>query len=107
MSAETAIGLDHLVFFFFARHPSTRRNPVERGAELLHQLRTTLFAAILALVASAVVLQLWLLTVSLEALRSGEYKTLVPAAVGSTVLLAINAGLLRYVFRFDRDTHGE
>jgi hypothetical protein len=65
---------------------------------------TTLFAAILVLVASAVVLQLWLLTVSMEALLSGQYKTLVPAAAGSTLLLAINAGLLRYVLRFDRDT---
>ena len=41
---------------------------------------TTLFAAILALVASAVVLQLWLLTVSMEALLGGQHKTLVPAA---------------------------
>jgi hypothetical protein len=67
----------------------------------------TLFAAILALVAFAVVLQLWLLTVSMEALLGGQYKTLVPAAAASTLLLAVNAGLLRYVFRFDRDAHGE
>lgn len=73
----------------------------------LRRQGTTLFAAILALVASAVVLQLWLLTVSVEALLSGEYKALVSAAAGSTVLLAVNAGLLRYVFRFDRDAHGE
>jgi hypothetical protein len=66
---------------------------------------TTLFAAILVLVASAVVLQLWLLTVSMEALLRGEYKTLVPAATGSTLLFVVNAGLLRYVFHFDRDTH--
>jgi hypothetical protein len=52
-------------------------------------------------------LQLWLLTVSMEALRSGAYKTLIPGAAGSSVLLLINAGLLRYVFRFDRDAHGE
>ena len=71
----------------------------------LRRQGTTLFAAILALVASAVVLQLWLLTVSMEALLRGEYKTLVPAAAGSTLLLAVNAGLLRYVFRFDRDAH--
>lgn len=68
---------------------------------------TTLFAAILVLIASAVVLQLWLLTVSMEALLSGEYKTLIPAAAGSTLLLAINAGLLRYVLRFDRDTQAD
>ena len=65
---------------------------------------TTLFAAILVLVAAAVVLQLWLLTVSMEALLAGEVKTLVPAAGGSTLLFVVNAGLLRYVFRFDRDT---
>lgn len=61
----------------------------------------TLFTAILILVASAVVLQLWLLTVSMDALLAGEVHSLVPAAIGSTLLLAINAGLLRYVFRFD------
>jgi hypothetical protein len=61
----------------------------------------------LVFVGAAVVLQLWLLTVSVEALLGGQYKTLVPAALGSTALLAINAGLLRYVFRFDRDAQGE
>jgi hypothetical protein len=55
------------------------------------------------LVATTVILQLWLLTFSMEALLSGNYSTLVPAAIASTALLAINAGLLRYVFRFDRE----
>jgi len=64
---------------------------------------TTLFTAILVLVATTVVIQLWLLTVSMEALLSRESHILIPAAVASTVLLAINAGLLRYVFRFDHD----
>lgn len=62
---------------------------------------TTLFTAILILVASTVVVQLWLLTVSMEALLAHETRILIPAAIGSTVLLVINAGLLRYVFRFD------
>jgi hypothetical protein len=64
---------------------------------------TTLFTAMLMLVASTVVVQLWLLTVSLEAVLSGEMRVVIPAAIGSTVLLAINAGLLRYVFRFDEE----
>jgi hypothetical protein len=64
---------------------------------------TTLFSAILALVTTTVVLQLWLLTVSMEALLGGKRGTLIPAAIGSTVLLLINAGLLRYVARFDRE----
>ena len=64
---------------------------------------TTLFTAILMLVATTEVVQLWLLTVSMEALLAHETKTLIPAAIGSTVLLFINAGLLRYVFRFDHE----
>jgi uncharacterized membrane protein YeaQ/YmgE (transglycosylase-associated protein family) len=67
---------------------------------------TTLFAAILVLVASTVVVQLWLLTVAMEALLSGNRHSLVPSAIGSTVLLLVNAGLLRYVFRFDREIEG-
>jgi hypothetical protein len=66
------------------------------------QQGTVLFTGILFLVATTVVIQLWLLTVSMEALLSGAMKTRVPAAAASTILLCINAGLLRYVFRFDR-----
>jgi hypothetical protein len=69
---------------------------------------TTLFTAILMLVVSTVVIQLWLLTVSMEALLSHETRTLIPAAAGSSVLLFINAGLLRYVLRFDHEVqHGK
>ncbi len=64
---------------------------------------TTLFSAILILVATTVIVQLWLLTFSMEALLRGQFKTLLPAAIASTLLLCINAGLLRYVFRFDRE----
>jgi hypothetical protein len=64
---------------------------------------TTLFSAILVLVATTVVLQLWLLTFSMEALLRRNYSTLVPAAIASTTLFVLNAGLLRYVFRFDRE----
>ena len=64
---------------------------------------TTLFSAILVLVATTVILQLWLLTFSMEALLRGHLSTLVPAAIASTVLFAVNAGLLRYVFLFDRE----
>lgn len=64
---------------------------------------TTLFTAVLVIVAATVVLQLWLLTVAMEFLLAHEFKTLLPAALGSSVLLLINAGLLRYVFRFDAE----
>lgn len=68
---------------------------------------TTLFSAILILVGTTVLVQLWLLTVSTEALLSGQTRILIPAAVGSTLLLLINASLLRYVYRFDRDVDRE
>ncbi len=63
---------------------------------------TTLFTAILILVATGVVVQLWLLTVSMEAVFRHDAHATIPAAASSTVLFAINAGFLRYVFRFDR-----
>jgi len=68
---------------------------------------TTLFSEILILVGMTVVVQLWLLTVSTEALLSGQTRTLIPAAVGSSLLLLINACLLRYVYRFDHDVERE
>jgi hypothetical protein len=66
------------------------------------QQRPTLFTAILVLVATGVVVQLWLLTVSMEAVFRHDARTAIPAAASSTLLFAINAGFLRYVFRFDR-----
>lgn len=66
------------------------------------QQGTVLFTGILFLVSTTVVIQLWLLTVSMEALLNGTLRTLIPAAGASTILLCINAGLLRYIFRFDR-----
>ncbi len=69
------------------------------------QQGTVLFTGILFLVSTTVVVQLWLLTVSMEALLDGNLRALVPAASASTILLCINAGLLRYVFRFDRQLH--
>lgn len=68
---------------------------------------TTLFTGILILVGTTVVLQLWLLTVSTEALLSGQTRILLSAAAGSTLLLLINASMLRYIYRFDRDVEQE
>jgi hypothetical protein len=39
----------------------------------------------------------------MEALLANETGILIPSALGSTALLIVNAGLLRYVFRFDQD----
>ncbi|MGA8875808.1 MAG: DUF6755 family protein [Candidatus Korobacteraceae bacterium] len=47
------------------------------------------------------------MTVSMEALLAHQTRMLIPAALGSSILLLINAGLVRYVFRFDHEIHRE
>lgn len=61
-----------------------------------------LFSLILFLVGTVVVVQLWLVAASMEALLALDFGVLVPAAIGSLVCFAVNAGLLLFVFDFDR-----
>jgi len=63
---------------------------------------TTLFTALLVLVGIGVVVQLWLLAASVDALLRHEKGTPIHAAIGSAVLFAINGLLVLYVFNFDR-----
>ena len=62
---------------------------------------STLFSAVLVLIALLVVIQLWLLAAALDALLARELGVLAPTAVASIVLLAMSAGLLWYVVAFD------
>ncbi len=66
------------------------------------QQGAVLFSGILVLIATLVVIQLWLLTAALEALLAHDTAVVGPAAIGSLVLFLINAGLLVYVEAFDR-----
>lgn len=63
---------------------------------------TTLFTALLVLVGIGVVLQLWLLAASVDALLRHQGSTAVHAAIGSAIVFAINGLLVLYVFHFDR-----
>lgn len=62
----------------------------------------TLFTALSALIATLVIIQLWLVAASLDALLSDEVKVLGPAAAASLALFLINGGLVLYVLNFDR-----
>ena len=62
---------------------------------------SVLFAGVLVMIATLVIIQLWLLTAALEALLAHSYDVLIPAAIGSLVLCGANALLLRYVITFD------
>jgi hypothetical protein len=62
----------------------------------------TLFTALTTFIATLVVVQLWLVAAAVDALLSGETEVLVPAAIASFVLFAIDVGLLMHGLRFDR-----
>ena len=64
--------------------------------------RMTIVNAMLAFVVLIVILQLWLLTATMNAYLGGDTGTVVPAAVASLACLALNAGLLWYLFGMDR-----
>jgi hypothetical protein len=65
------------------------------------QQGSTLFSAVLVLIAILVVIQLWLVAAAVDALLARQTTVLVPTAIASSVLLVLSAGLLWYVVSFD------
>ena len=63
---------------------------------------TTLFTALLVLIGVSVVVQLWLMALSVDAVLRRETGTPLHAAIASGVLFVINGLLVLYVFHFDR-----
>lgn len=64
--------------------------------------RSTIVFGILAIVLMIVVLQLWLLTATMNAFLGGQEAVIIPAAIASVVCFALNAGLLVYIYRMER-----
>jgi len=64
--------------------------------------RATIVNGMLAFVLMLVVLQLWLLTATMNAYLGGDASIIWPAAGASVACLALNAGLLRYLYRIER-----
>ena len=62
----------------------------------------TLVTAICLLMGVLLIIQLWLVSAALDALLSDDIGVLIPSAAVSAALAAVNAGLLWYVFTFDR-----
>lgn len=56
--------------------------------------RMTIVTAILCVVITITVLQLWLLTATMDAFLRGDETVLMPAAIASVVCLGLNIGLL-------------
>ncbi|HEX6943321.1 MAG TPA: DUF6755 family protein [Gemmatimonadaceae bacterium] len=65
------------------------------------QQRVPIVMAVLCIVITIVVMQLWLLTATMDAYLRRDASILVPAALASLVCLALNVGLLLHLRRLD------
>lgn len=63
--------------------------------------KSTIVFGILCFVLMIVVLQLWLLTATMNGFLGGQEGVIVPAAIASIVCFALNAGLLSYIYRLE------
>jgi len=64
--------------------------------------RTTVIYGMLAFVLILVILQLWLLTATMNAYLGGDEAVVWPAAAASIACLLLNLGLLRYLYYIER-----
>jgi hypothetical protein len=64
--------------------------------------KTTIVYGVLCVVLVLVVLQLWLLTATMDAYLGGDDAVVWPAALASLVCFGLNLGLLRYLYVMER-----
>ena len=64
--------------------------------------RATIVYGMLAFVLMLVILQLWLLTATMNAYLGGDETVIWPAAVVSLICLLLNVGLWRYLLRMEQ-----
>ena len=75
---------------------TSRRRPFSRDQ------RTVIVYGMLVFVLILVILQLWLLTATMNAWLGGDDSVVWPAAAVSAAVFALNAGLLAYLGRIER-----
>lgn len=73
-----------------------------RGPRYARHQRMTIVNGILPIVLVLDILQLWLLTATMNAYLGHDQSILLPAALTSLVCLLLNVGLLRYLYGLDR-----
>ncbi len=64
--------------------------------------KAMIIAGILSLVSIIVILQLWLFTATMNAYLNGDVGILWPAASASLFCLALNGGLLKYLYDLEQ-----
>jgi hypothetical protein len=65
--------------------------------------RLSIVYGILCVVLMLVIMQLWLLTATMNAFLGGNLQVVWPAAGASFICLALNVGLMRYLVMLDRE----
>jgi hypothetical protein len=75
---------------------------MSRRLRMVRAQRMTIVNAMLAFVVLIVILQLWLLTATMNAYLGGDTGTVLPAALASLACLGLNIGLLWYLFGLDK-----
>lgn len=73
-----------------------KHSPRTRGQRL------SIIYGILSVVVVLVVMQLWLLTATMNAFLGGNHTIVWPAALASITCLGLNIGLLHYLVQLDR-----
>lgn len=66
------------------------------------QQKLTIFNGILAIVGIITLLQLWLLSATMNAFLGGDSGVILPAGLASAVCLLLNVGLLWNLYRLER-----
>ena len=71
-------------------------------ASFSRRQKMTIVFGILSIVLMIVILQLWLLTATMNAYLGGQDGVIIPAALASIACFLLNAGLLWYIYRLER-----
>lgn len=77
------------------------RRPGPAHPRFVRSQRMTIVNGMLALVTVIVILQLWLLTATMNAWLGGDDAIVWPAALASLACLGLNLGLLWYLYRLE------
>jgi tellurite resistance protein TehA-like permease len=80
---------------------------MSRRSRFIRSQRMTIVNGMLAFVVIVAVLQLWLLTASVNASLGGDDTIVLPAALASLACFGLNAGLLRYLYRLEERVPGD
>ncbi len=75
---------------------------MEARLPFTREQRLTIVYGMLAFILVVVVLQLWLLTATMNAWLGGDSSVVLPAAFASLACLALNGGLLLHLRRIER-----